>query len=60
MHSPKPDRPTRRSRSTARNSARVLVMLFTMLAGLVTYTGTAQAHGTVTGPATRAYQCHQA
>ncbi len=47
----------RRSRSAVRRPVRALVLLFALMAGMVTWTGTAQAHGTIVNPASRAYQC---
>lgn len=34
-------------------------MVLTLLAGMLTWTGAAQAHGTIISPPTRAYQCWQ-
>ncbi|MGK5685208.1 lytic polysaccharide monooxygenase auxiliary activity family 9 protein [Actinoplanes sp. URMC 104] len=49
------------SRSHRRNrSVRVLVVLLALVASTLTWNGTAQAHGTIVSPATRAYQCWQA
>jgi len=48
-----------RSRSTTRTPLRALVLLLALVAGMLPFAGTAQAHGTIVGPATRAYQCWQ-
>jgi chitin-binding protein len=37
----------------------VLVPLLAMVVGILPWTGTAQAHGTIVNPASRAYQCWQ-
>lgn len=55
MHSHDSDR----SRPAARKSLGALAMVLTMLAGMLTWTGAAQAHGTIVNPASRAYQCWQ-
>lgn len=57
MRSHKSDQSDGRSRSTVRQSLRVLVLLFAMVASTLPWTGAAQAHGTVINPASRAYQC---
>jgi lytic cellulose monooxygenase (C4-dehydrogenating) len=57
--SPKLDRSAARSRSAARQPLRVFVLLLALVAGMLPFTGAAQAHGTIVGPATRAYQCWQ-
>ncbi|SCL49174.1 lytic polysaccharide monooxygenase auxiliary activity family 9 protein [Micromonospora yangpuensis] len=59
MGSAKPDQSGRRSRSAVRQPVRALVVVLAMLAGTLTFIGPAQAHGTIVGPATRAYQCWQ-
>jgi chitin-binding protein len=59
MRSDKLEQSGGRSRSAVRQPLRALVLLFALMAGLVTVTGPAQAHGTIVGPATRAYQCWQ-
>jgi predicted carbohydrate-binding protein with CBM5 and CBM33 domain len=46
-----------RPRPVFRHTVRTIVLLLTAAVGLVTWSGAAQAHGTVVGPATRAYQC---
>jgi lytic cellulose monooxygenase (C4-dehydrogenating) len=51
------DQSVGRSRSAARRSLRVVVLLFAMVVGTLPWTGAAQAHGTVINPASRAYQC---
>jgi predicted carbohydrate-binding protein with CBM5 and CBM33 domain len=56
VQSPKPAQSVRRSRPLVR----ALVMLAAISVGLLTWTGPAQAHGTITNPGTRAYQCYQA
>ena len=48
-----------RSRS-ARQPLRALVLLLALMVGSLAVPGTAQAHGTIISPATRAYQCWQA
>ncbi|GIE99277.1 chitin-binding protein [Paractinoplanes rishiriensis] len=53
MRSHKPDQ----SRRGSRPALRALVLLLTMMAGALAVPGSAQAHGTIVGPATRAYQC---
>lgn len=54
------DQSGRRSRPAVRRPLGALALALTMLAGmLVVSTGTAQAHGTVINPASRAYQCWQ-
>lgn len=49
--------PDGRSRPAVRQPLRVLVLLLAMVAGLLPWTGAAQAHGTIINPASRAYQC---
>ncbi|KUJ48484.1 lytic polysaccharide monooxygenase auxiliary activity family 9 protein [Micromonospora gifhornensis] len=46
-----------RSRSAARRPARALVLLLALVVGMLPWAGTAQAHGTIVNPASRAYQC---
>ncbi len=41
----------------ARQPVRALVLIVALVAGLLPFTGAAQAHGTIVNPATRAYQC---
>jgi chitin-binding protein len=48
-----------RSRSAVRQPLRALVLLLAIMAGLLPWTGPAQAHGTIVDPASRAYQCWQ-
>ncbi|MDG4763454.1 lytic polysaccharide monooxygenase [Solwaraspora sp. WMMD406] len=61
MPSPTLDQTGRRSRPAARRqSLRALVLLFALVAGMLPFTGAAQAHGTIINPASRAYQCWQA
>ncbi len=48
------------SRSAARHPLRALVLLLTLVAVVLPWSGVAQAHGTIVGPATRQYQCWQA
>ncbi|GAA0461294.1 chitin-binding protein [Paractinoplanes deccanensis] len=45
------------SRKTGRHPVRVLVVLFALVAAALPWAGSAQAHGTIVNPATRAYQC---
>ena len=59
MRSHKPEMSGGQSRSAVRQPLRALVLLLTMMVGLVSWTGTAQAHGTIVDPASRAYQCWQ-
>jgi chitin-binding protein len=59
MHS-QVDQSTRRSRSALRQPVRALVLLAALVAGMLIVPGTAQAHGTIINPATRAYQCWKA
>ena len=47
----------RPSRASLRRPLQVLVMLFAVVVGALTWSSPAQAHGTVVSPATRAYQC---
>jgi predicted carbohydrate-binding protein with CBM5 and CBM33 domain len=47
----------RHSRATIRRPVQALVVLLAMVAATLPWTGTAQAHGTIINPATRAYQC---
>ena len=53
MHSPKPGR-------SGRPALRALVLLFAVAAGLLPWSGAAQAHGTIIEPGSRAYQCWKA
>ncbi|WP_250030814.1 lytic polysaccharide monooxygenase auxiliary activity family 9 protein [Paractinoplanes maris] len=53
-------RPHDSSQSRQKRSAQVLVVLLALVVGLLPAAGAAQAHGTVVGPASRAYQCWQA
>lgn len=46
-----------RSRSFLRRPLQALVMLFAVVVGALTWSAPAQAHGTIVGPASRAYQC---
>ncbi|WP_341720099.1 lytic polysaccharide monooxygenase [Micromonospora sp. FIMYZ51] len=50
---------TPKLRQSGRRPVRALVLLFSLMVGMVTWTGTAQAHGTIVNPASRAYQCWQ-
>ena len=45
------------SRPTGRRLLQAFLMLFAVVAGALTFSGTAQAHGSVVGPASRAYHC---
>ncbi|GAA2885049.1 chitin-binding protein [Actinoplanes cyaneus] len=47
----------RHSLSAAPRPAHVLVVVLALLAGVLTWAGPAQAHGTIVNPASRAYQC---
>lgn len=47
----------RRSRSAVRRPFRAIVLLVALVVGAFAWTGSAQAHGTVVDPATRAYHC---
>lgn len=42
------------SRKTGRHPVRVLVVLFALVAAALPWAGSAQAHGTIVNPATRA------
>jgi len=57
VRSHKPDQSGRRSRSAVGRSLRALLMALAMVLGTLTFTGTAQAHGTIVNPMSRAYQC---
>lgn len=59
MRSPKTDQPGGRSRSATRPLVRALVLASALIAGMLPFTGAAQAHGTIVNPATRAYHCWQ-
>ncbi len=48
------------SRPTGRRLFQAFLMLFAVVAGALTFSGTAQAHGSVVGPASRAYHCWEA
>ncbi|MYY01089.1 MULTISPECIES: lytic polysaccharide monooxygenase [unclassified Streptomyces] len=48
-----------RSRSILRRPLSVLVSLFAVLVGALVWSAPAQAHGSVVGPPSRAYQCWQ-
>ena len=52
-------RSARQPRSTVRRPVQVLVVVLATIAGMLPWVGAAQAHGTIVGPATRAYQCWQ-
>ena len=56
MRSRKPDQSGGR---TVRQSLRALTLALVMVVGMLPFTGTAQAHGTIINPASRAYQCWQ-
>ncbi len=45
------------SRPAGRRLFQAFLMLFAVVAGALTFSGTAQAHGSVVGPASRAYHC---
>jgi predicted carbohydrate-binding protein with CBM5 and CBM33 domain len=49
-----------RFRSAVRQPRRVLALVLTAIIGMLTWTGVAQAHGTIVDPASRAYHCWQA
>ncbi len=49
--------PSGRSRSALRRPLQAVVLLLAVIAGALTWTGTAQAHGSVVGPASRSYHC---
>ncbi|MCM4084631.1 lytic polysaccharide monooxygenase auxiliary activity family 9 protein [Paractinoplanes hotanensis] len=51
---------SRQKRSAVRGPVQALIALLALVAGLLAAPGAAQAHGTIVGPATRAYQCWQA
>ncbi|GIE85780.1 lytic polysaccharide monooxygenase auxiliary activity family 9 protein [Actinoplanes regularis] len=51
------DQSGRPSRSAAHRPVQVLIVVLATLAGMLPWTGTAQAHGTIINPASRAYQC---
>ncbi len=51
------DRSGRHSRSAVHRPVQVLIVVLATLAGMLPWAGTAQAHGTIVNPASRAYQC---
>jgi predicted carbohydrate-binding protein with CBM5 and CBM33 domain len=55
-----PDQSGRRSRSAVRQPVRAVVLLLALMAGMLPWSGAAQAHGTIVDPASRAYHCWQA
>lgn len=59
MRSRTADHTSGRSRSAIRQPVRVLVLALTMMVGILPWAGTAQAHGTIINPRSRAYQCWQ-
>jgi predicted carbohydrate-binding protein with CBM5 and CBM33 domain len=59
MRSLKPEPSGGRTRSAVRQPLRALVLLLAIMAGILHWTGPAQAHGTIVDPASRAYQCWQ-
>ena len=59
MRSRNLDQRGRRSRPAARQPVRALFLLLALMAGMLPFTGAAQAHGTIVNPASRAYQCWQ-
>ncbi|WP_189079197.1 lytic polysaccharide monooxygenase auxiliary activity family 9 protein [Mangrovihabitans endophyticus] len=59
MRSHQPERSSGRTRSAVRHPLRALVPLLALVAGLLSWPGAAQAHGTIVDPASRAYQCWQ-
>ncbi|MFY1694861.1 MULTISPECIES: lytic polysaccharide monooxygenase auxiliary activity family 9 protein [unclassified Solwaraspora] len=51
------DRSDGPTRTPARKSLRVLVLVSALMVAMLPWTGAAQAHGTIINPASRAYQC---
>jgi chitin-binding protein len=57
MRRHQPERSGGRARSAVRQPLRALVLLLALMVGSLVVPGTAEAHGTIISPATRAYQC---
>ncbi|MEV0426887.1 lytic polysaccharide monooxygenase [Micromonospora sp. NPDC050495] len=59
MRSHKPEQSGRQPRSAVHHPVRALAVVLTMLVGMLAAPGTAEAHGTIVSPGTRAYKCWQ-